>query len=69
FGGWDNANMQELGRAVVISGIGKPYAWLLWQCIRLGAWLSPLHERFPIVISSIAEEQALSITYTRSTNL
>jgi O-antigen/teichoic acid export membrane protein len=66
FGGWDDTNIRELGRAVRLSGIGKPYAWILWQCIRLGAWISPLHGRFPVVIASIAEEQAIAITYTRS---
>ena len=66
FGGWDDAGIRELGRAVRMSGIGKPYAWVLWQCIRLGARISPLHGRFPIAIAGIAEEQATAITYTRS---
>ena len=41
---------------------GKPYAWILWKCIQLGAWISPLHGRFPVVIAGIAEEQAIAIT-------
>ena len=65
FGGWDDAGIQELGRAVQLSGIGKPYVWGLWQCIRLGARISPLHGRFPIVIASMAEEQAFAITFSR----
>lgn len=66
-GGWDAANLKEFGHAVRLSGIGKPYAWILWRCIRLGARISPLHGRFPVVIAGIAEEQALAITYTRNT--
>ena len=66
FGGWDDASIQEFERAVQLSGIGKPYAWVLWQCIRLGARISPLHGRFPIVIAGIAEEQATAISFTRS---
>jgi O-antigen/teichoic acid export membrane protein len=66
FGGWDDANIREFGRAVKLSGIGKPYAWGMWQCIRLGARISPLHGRFPVLIAGIAEEQAIAITYTRS---
>jgi O-antigen/teichoic acid export membrane protein len=66
FGGWDNAGLQELERALRLSGIGKPFAWVFWQCIRLGAYISPLHGRFPVVIANIADEQAKAITYTRS---
>jgi hypothetical protein len=65
-GGWDDISIKEFGQAVRLSGISKPYTWVIWQLIRFGAWLSPLHGRFPIVISGIAEEQAVAITYTRS---
>ena len=68
FGGWDDACVQELGRAVHLSSIGKPYAWGLWQCVRLGARISPLHGRFPIVIAGMAEEQAQAISFSRPAN-
>ncbi len=64
-GGWDDAGIAELGQAVRLSGLGWPAARLLLAGVRLGARLSPLHGRFPVVLRPIAEEEAQSLTLAR----
>jgi len=66
-GGWDDGGLNELRRAVAISGIGRPFAWLLWWVIRLGARISPLHGRFPSLLYDLAHEEAQALTYAQRT--
>ncbi len=66
-GGWDDGGLNELHRAVAISGIGRPFAWLLWWTIRLGARISPLHGRFPCLLYDLAHEEAQSLTFAQRT--
>jgi len=61
-GGWDDGGLAELRRAADISGIGRPFAWLLWQCVRLGSRISPLHGRFPMPLYALADDEAQSLT-------
>lgn len=65
FGGWDDGSLDELRRAMRISGVGLPLAWLLTQAVRLGA-ISPLHGRFPIGLRSLAEEEAQALAVGRA---
>jgi O-antigen/teichoic acid export membrane protein len=65
-GGWDDGSLAELQRATRISGIGFPLAWLLASGVRLGARLSPLHGRFPVVLRELAEEEAEALTLGRT---
>ncbi len=67
FGGWDNGSLAELQRAVPLSGIGFPLAWLLTLGIGLGCRLSPLHGRFPVTLRALAEEEAKALTLGRVT--
>jgi len=66
-GGWDDGGLNELHRAVAISGIGRPFAWLLWWVIRLGARISPLHGRFPSLLYDLAHEEAQALTFAQRT--
>jgi len=66
-GGWDEGGLNELHRAVAISGIGRPFAWLLWWVIRLGARISPLHGRFPSLLYDLAHEEAQALTFAQRT--
>ena len=61
-GGWDNGGVAELARATHLSGLGWPLAWLLTTGVRLGAYLSPLHGRFPATLRRFAEEEARAAT-------
>jgi O-antigen/teichoic acid export membrane protein len=65
FGGWDDATLDEVHRAIQLSGFLKPMAWLFWASSRLGARLSPLHGRFPISIKAEAEREAAALTQER----
>jgi O-antigen/teichoic acid export membrane protein len=65
FGGWDDATLSEVGRAVDLSTFMKPLAWLFWKSTSIGAHLSPLHNRFPITNRKVALEEALSLTQER----
>lgn len=65
FGGWDDATLEEVHRAVDISTIMKPFAWLFWKSTGLGARLSPIHGRFPISIRQSAQEEAESLVHER----
>jgi O-antigen/teichoic acid export membrane protein len=65
FGGWDDATLGEVQRAVGISTFVKPFAWLFWKSTALGARLSPLHNRFPITNRQAALEEAISLTHER----
>ena len=65
FGGWDDATLGEVQRAVGISTFVKPFAWLFWKSTALGARLSPLHNRFPIANRQAALEEAISLTHER----
>ena len=58
FGGWDDQGVQELKRAVDMSSLARPVAYLVYKGIVLGARLSPLHGRFPITIYSEAMAEA-----------
>nr|MBC7245288.1 lipopolysaccharide biosynthesis protein [Chloroflexota bacterium] len=65
FGGWDDATLDELRRAVDLSTFLRPLAWLFWAGSALGARLSPLHGRFPIDIRAAAVEEAKGLTEER----
>ncbi|MCX8066638.1 MAG: hypothetical protein N3B68_02225 [Anaerolineae bacterium] len=65
FGGWDDATLAEVRRAVDLTGFVRPLAWLFWGASALGARLSPLHGRFPIGIYAAAMEEARSLTEER----
>jgi hypothetical protein len=61
FGGWDDGGLTELRRAVGMSSLGKPVAWLIYKASVLGARLSPLHGRFPIPqTDALTEARALT---------
>jgi hypothetical protein len=61
FGGWDNATLEEIHRAVRLSSFLRPLAWLFCKASWLGARISPLHERFPISIRAEAVSEAHSL--------
>ncbi len=65
-GGWDRGTLAELCRTVAMSGPAYPIAWLLYQGVRFGARLSPLHGRFPMAIRPLAEEEARALTLRRT---
>jgi hypothetical protein len=65
FGGWDDATLEELRRAVPLSSFMRPLTWLLWASTALGARLSPLHGRFPISIREAALAEAKTLTIER----
>jgi hypothetical protein len=65
FGGWDDATLDEVQRAVGISTFMKPFAWLFWKASALGARISPLHNRFPLTNRQAALEEAISLTHER----
>ena len=65
FGGWDDGTLAELRRAVDLSGLMRPLAWVFWRATALGARLSPLHGRFPIDIRAAAVEEARTLTEER----
>ncbi len=58
FGGWDDQGLQELKRAVDMSSLARPVAYLVYKGAVLGARLSPLHGRFPITIYDEAMAEA-----------
>jgi hypothetical protein len=64
-GGWDNATLGELRRAVDLSGFMRPMALLFWGATALGARISPLHGRFPIEIYQAALDEAAALTKER----
>ncbi len=61
-GGWDDGGLAELQEATSISSVGYPAAWVLVQCVRLGAHISPLHARFPIALYTPAQREARELT-------
>jgi O-antigen/teichoic acid export membrane protein len=65
FGGWDDATLDEVRRAVGLSTFMKPLAWLFWKSTALGAHISPLHNRFPISNRQAALDEAISLTRER----
>jgi O-antigen/teichoic acid export membrane protein len=65
FGGWDDATLEEVRRAVELSTFMKPFAWLFWKSTSLGARISPLHNRFPITNRQAALDEAVSLTHER----
>jgi hypothetical protein len=65
FGGWDDATLEEVHRAIEISTLVKPFAWLFWKSTALGARFSPLHNRFPISNRQAALDEALSLKQER----
>lgn len=64
-GGWDDGGLRELRRAVALSGVGRPFAWVLLQSIHLGARLSPLHGSFALALHDLAEDEARALTFAQ----
>ena len=64
-GGWDDATLAEVKRAVDLSTFMKPLAWLFWKSTTLGARLSPLHNHFPITNRPAALQEAHTLTRER----
>lgn len=64
-GGWDDATLAEVRRAVGLTGFMRPLAWLFWAATDIGARLSPLHGRFPITIRQEALAEARQLTLQR----
>ena len=63
FGGWDNATLDELKDAVLLTGKVRWLArWGFYEPTRLGARLSPLHGKFPITIRATALAEAADLT-------
>jgi hypothetical protein len=65
FGGWDQATLEEVRRAVDLTSFVKPMAWLFYKATALGAHLSLLHDRFPITNRQPALDEAISLTDER----
>lgn len=65
-GGWDDGGLADFRKAMRISGIGRPFAWLLYEVIALGARFSPLHGRFPMMLYELAQNEAQALTFARS---
>jgi O-antigen/teichoic acid export membrane protein len=65
FGGWEDGTLEEVHRAAELSSFMKPFARLFYTASRLGARISPLHNRFKIPIRSEALAEAASLTNER----
>jgi hypothetical protein len=65
-GGWDDNSLSELRKAMQMSGIGYPFAFLLLLALRAGAYVSPLHGRFAIGLYDMAQEEARSLTFAQT---
>lgn len=61
-GAWDDQGLREFRRAVPISNIAKPLAWLLLKCVENGAAFSPLHNRFATRTYDTATQEAAELT-------
>jgi hypothetical protein len=62
FGGWENADLDDMHRALELSSFMKPLAWVWWRSSSLGAHISPLRNRFVMDIRQAALEEAKSLT-------
>ena len=62
FGGWEDADLADMHRALALSSFMKPFAWLWWRSSSLGARVSPLRNRFVMDIRQAALEEAKSLT-------
>jgi len=66
FGGWDKDTLAELGEAVALTGGMRWLAhWCIFAPTALGARVSPLHGRFPIMNRVEAMEEAKKLTEER----
>jgi hypothetical protein len=65
-GGWDDGELADLRQATHLSSIGLPFAWLLLQCVAIGARISPLHNRFPIGLHDWAQQEANALTLAQT---
>ena len=64
-GGWDDATLEEVRRAVGLTSFLRPLAWLFWASTATGARWSPVRARFPVDIRQAALEEARSLTEER----
>jgi O-antigen/teichoic acid export membrane protein len=62
FGGWDDGSLTDLLRATKLSGVGYPFAWVIYHAVRLGTSISPLHGRYPVGLHALAQKEALTVT-------
>ncbi len=61
-GGWDTDTLEELHRAVALTGFMRPVVWLIWKSTEVGARISPLNNRFPVDIRPAAMLEAQELT-------
>jgi O-antigen/teichoic acid export membrane protein len=65
-GGWDDAGLDEVAEASHMTGFLRPVVNVIFTLpSRLGAKLSPLHNRFPIKMRAFAMEEAKLLTEER----
>jgi hypothetical protein len=72
FGGWNDAALAELQHGSQLAGFMRPVALLFWRASRLGARISPLHQRGGVPIQGAAEAEASGLMAERvelATNL
>jgi O-antigen/teichoic acid export membrane protein len=65
-GGWDDGGLEELRKAVAISGPGWPVGELVYRAVAWGAGYSLLHGRFGSTLRPYAEEEAHALTFRRA---
>lgn len=65
-GGWDDAGLDETAEAYQMTGFLRPVVNIIFVLpSKLGAKISPLHNRFPITMRAAAMEEAQSLTNTK----
>ncbi len=64
-GGWDTGGLAELKQAARLCGAMRPLAGFFYRVVELGALSSPLHNRFPLLLRELAEEEASALTLRR----
>jgi len=61
FGGWEDHGLLELRKAASMSSFARPFSWMIYWSTYWGARISPLHNRFPMVVSpALAEARSLT---------
>ena len=66
-GSWDKNTLAEFDRATNMTGVLRFLSRPLFHAIRLGAKISPLHDKYPIDIWEAAFEEAQALTEEKKT--
>ncbi len=66
-GGWDDNNLRDFRKAMIMSGPSKPLVWIMYKSVEIPSRISKYHDQFGISADE-AEEEAWELLQLKKAN-